>query len=180
MKINVGSMNQTKIQAVIDGVKLYPEIFRDAEVGGVEVKIEEFGHPKNLQEIVDGAIDRAKQAFKECNYSFGIESGLFAVPRSQSGYMELQACAIYDGKKIYLGLAPAFEWPTKVTELLLGGTMDASKAFKELGFTEHEKLGAVKGGNINLLTRGRLTREEQVKQSIIMAMIQIDRAEWYI
>jgi inosine/xanthosine triphosphatase len=180
MKINVGSMNQTKIQAVTDAVRLYPESFRDVEVGGVEVNIEEFGHPKNIQEIVDGAIDRAKQAFKECEYSFGIESGLFPVPHSQSGYLEIQACAIYDGKKIYLGFAPAFEWPPKVTEMILNGKMDASKAFKELGFTEHEKLGAVRGGNINVLTRGRLTREEQVKQSIIVAMIQIDRAEWYV
>jgi len=179
MKINVGSKNPTKVSAVADAAKLYPEILPNPEIEGIDVQVAELGHPKNLDEIIDGAIARAKAAFQDCTYSFGIESGLFEVPRSQSGYMELQACAIYDGTNIHLGFAPAFEWPKKVTELILGGQADGSSAFKIAGLTTHEKVGAVQGGAMGMLTGGRLTREDQIKSSILAAMIQIEHPEWY-
>ncbi len=38
---------------------------------GVDVKIEQFGHPKRLDETVAGAVDRAKQAQKGNEYGFG-------------------------------------------------------------------------------------------------------------
>lgn len=138
-----------------------------------------FGHPKNLKETVEGAVDRAKKAFTDCNYSFGLEGGLLEISEGATGYMEIGMCAIYDGKKIYLGLSPGFEWPKAVTELIVSGNADASQAFKQLGLTEHKKMGAVEGGIIGFLTKGRLTREEQTKQSIIMALIQLERSELY-
>ena len=179
MKINIGSQNKTKVQAVIDTVKLYPKIFLNPEVIGLDIGLETFGHPKSLEEVVEGAIDRAKKAFQNCEYSFGIESGLFPVPHSNSGFMELQFCAIYDGKKIYLGTAPAFEWPKKVTEMILNNIADASAALKMLHMTEHEKVGATLGGAMGMLTDGRLTREEQIKTSIIAAMVQIEKVDLY-
>ncbi len=112
MKINLGSKNITKVAGLRDAVAMYPNLFPNAEVIGVEVQIEEFGHPKNLEETVQGAIERAKQAFTGgCTYSVGLEGGLIEVPHTKSGYMEVGACAIYDGKDVALGLSPAFEWP---------------------------------------------------------------------
>jgi len=160
MKINVGSKNTTKIKAVADAVKLYPNIFPKPEITGVDVNVPLYGHPKNLKETVQGAITRAKEAFADCDYSFGLEGGLMEVPFTETGFMEVGACAIYDGKKVHLGLAPAFEWPKKVTNLILGDKTDASQAFKQLGLTHHEKLGAVEGGIIGLLTNNKLTRED--------------------
>jgi inosine/xanthosine triphosphatase len=180
MKVNVGSQNQTKLDAVKDAIKLYPNVFSDSEVSGIDVKLEEFGHPKSLEEIVTGAIERAEGAFIDCDYSFGIESGLFEVPHSLSGYMEIQACAIYDGKNIHLGFSPAFEWPKKVTELILKNEADGSAALRLAGITEHDKVGAMSGGAMGMLTNGRLTREDQIKSSIISAMIQIEKRELYI
>lgn len=40
MKINVGSTNQTKVEAVKDAVILYPKIFESPEVCGVNVEVE--------------------------------------------------------------------------------------------------------------------------------------------
>lgn len=179
MKINIGSKNKTKIQSVLDAVKLYPHIFSNPEVVGVDVNVETFGHPKNIQETVSGAITRAKEAFKDCNYSIGIESGLMEVPYTKTGYMETCACAIYDGRDISLGLSPCFEWPKEVLKYILENKGDASKAFKDLGFTHYEKLGNEDGGIIGFLTNGKMPREDYTKQGIISAIIQIERPEMY-
>lgn len=179
MKIHVGSKNQTKVQAVKDAVALYPKLFPNPEIIGIDVNVELFGHPKSIKETVEGAVERAKNAFSDCDYSFGIEGGLMEVPYTKTGFMETGACAIYDGKNVYLGLGPAYEWPTKVTEMILSGKADASQAFKQRGYTHHEKLGAVEGGIIGYLTDGRLTREEFTKYSIIMALIHLERPEFF-
>jgi non-canonical (house-cleaning) NTP pyrophosphatase len=45
--------------------------------------------------------------------------------------------------------------------------------------TEHEKLGATSGGAIGMLTNGKLTREDFVKYSAIMAIVQIEHPHYY-
>lgn len=179
MNINVGSKNITKIKAVKDAVALYPKLFPDPVVNGVDVGVDLFGHPKTLKDTIEGAISRAKKAFVGCDYSFGLEGGLMEVPFSKTGFMEIGACAICDGKSIHLGLGPSYEWPKEVTKIILDGKADASQAFKQLGLTNHEKLGAVEGGIVGFLTEGRLTREEFTKYSIIMAMIHLERPELF-
>jgi len=47
MKIGVGSQNKTKVGAVEKVLKDYSQ-FRDAEVRGMDIHIEEFGHPRNI------------------------------------------------------------------------------------------------------------------------------------
>lgn len=179
MKIYIGSQNKIKINAVHEAIMLYPHLFPKPELSGVDVSVPLFGHPKNIKETIEGAIMRAKKAFGTCSYSFGLEGGLLEIPYAQTGFMEVGACAIYDGKKVYLGLSPAFEWPKQVTDLILANKADASKAFKQLGLTHHEKLGAVEGGIIGFLTDGKLTREDFIKYSIMMALIHIDKSEIY-
>jgi inosine/xanthosine triphosphatase len=181
MILNVGSLNQTKINAVIDAAKLYPKLIPNPEVKGVEVEIEEFGHPKNINETVGGAINRAKAAFSKgnCSLSFGLEGGLMKVPNTRSGYLETSACAIYDGKEFIVGLGPAFEWPPEVIKKILAGEADASLAFKVLGLTKHEKLGNQPGGIIGYLTEQRIPREIFIRDSVIMALIQLEKPELY-
>ncbi|HSX09094.1 MAG TPA: DUF84 family protein [Candidatus Saccharimonadales bacterium] len=179
MKIHVGSTNKLKVKAVEDAVALYPKLFPKLEIVGIDVNVPLYGHPKNIQETVEGAIARAKDAFGDCDFSFGLEGGLIEVPYTKSGYMETGVCAIYDGHEIVLGLAPAYEWPKKVTELILSGEADGSQAFKQLGYTKHDKLGAVTGGISGVLTDGKMTRENFMMYSIIMALVQIDKAEMY-
>jgi len=101
------------------------------------------------------------------------------VPFTKTGFMEVGACAIYDGKNIHLGLSPAFEWPQKVNDLIISGKADASQAFKQLNYTHHEKLGNEKGGIVGFLTGQKLTREDYTKYSIIMALIQLEQLELY-
>ncbi|NTU72803.1 DUF84 family protein, partial [Candidatus Roizmanbacteria bacterium] len=95
------------------------------------------------------------------------------------GFMEVGACVIYDGKNVHLGLSPAYEWPVEVTKMILCGKADASQAFKLLGYTHHEKLGAMPGGIIGVLTGGRMGREQFTMYSIMMALIQLENADYY-
>ena len=137
-----------------------------------------FGHPKSIEETVAGAIDRAKQAYKNHDYGFGIEGGLMKVPHTKSGYMEVPVCAIFDGKQIHIGLSSALEWPKKTMDLILNKGMDGSQAMKAAELTTHEKFGE-KEGLIGVLTKGRTNRTEHNKGAIAMALIHLENPELY-
>lgn len=109
MKINIGSKNQVKINAAKDALKLYPDLIKNPIIKELDVDIKEFEHPKNIQKTINGAISRAKKSFINCDYSIGFEGGLIKVPKTESGYMEINACVVYNGSKTYIGLSPAFE-----------------------------------------------------------------------
>lgn len=177
MRVTVGSLNACKIEAVSEVIALYP-MFAGAEVVPVEVRIETFGHPKSLQETIDGARERARQAFQNSDFSFGIEGGLMEVPNTTTGYMEVTACVIFDGKNFYMGFTPLYEWPTSVTRMIVEQGLDGSQALREAGLTNHEKIGAAEGG-ISLLTNGRLNRKEYTKLGIMMALVQLEHPLHY-
>jgi non-canonical (house-cleaning) NTP pyrophosphatase len=101
------------------------------------------------------------------------------VPHTKTGYMEVGACAVFDGQNFCVGFGPAYEWPIKVTEKILNDNTDASNAFNQLGYTQNEKLGAQPGGIIGHLTEGRITREDFTRYSIIMALIQLEKPDYY-
>lgn len=177
MKIGIGSKNRTKVNAVAETLKDYP-MFDGAEFISVDVKVEEFGHPKNIDETVAGAIDRAKQAYEHNDYGFGIEGGLMAVPHTKTGFMEVAVCAIYDGEQIHMGLSQACEWPKKVIGGILNKGLDGSQAMKEAGFTDQEKIGE-HGGMIGIFSKGRTNRTEFNKGAIVMAMIHLENPEHF-
>lgn len=170
-------MNKTKVTAVAELLKGYP-LFDGAIVEGVNVKVEQFGHPKSLEETVAGAVDRAKQAREGKDYGFGIESGLMPVPQTKSGYMEVAVCAIYDGAQLHLGLSQAYEWPKKVIDAILNKGMDGSQAMKAAGLTQHEKLGEHEGF-VGVFTKGRTNRTEYNKAAIVMALMHLENPEHY-
>jgi len=176
MIINVGSQNQTKIAGVKNLVTGHP-LFKNAVVSGVVIQIEEFGHPKSLEEAIKGAMDRAYASLQDGDYSFGIESGLMAVPSTKSGYMETTVCAIYDGAEYHLGIGPAFEWPKKMLDLILSG-QDGSQAFKQIGLTSDEKIGTQNGG-IHVLTKGKINRTKLNELAVMMALIHLENKPHY-
>lgn len=176
MIIKVGSLNPTKLAAVKQLVNGHP-LFAGALVKGVEVKVDEFGHPKSLTETIAGAQARAQQAFINCKYSFGIESGLIEATPAKSGYFETTACAIYDGENYHLGLAPSFEWPKQMVEFILQG-YDGSQAFKRVGLTKHHKIGTAEGG-IFVLTHGKINRTKLNELAITMALIHLENPDHY-
>ena len=177
MRINIGSKNQVKVNAVKETIKDY-DFLSEAEVFSLEVSSEVHKQPKSIDETVEGAMNRAKSAFQNCKYSFGIESGLIKVPNTKTGYMDVCACAIYDGKEYHIGLSSAFEYPTELTKLVLSEELDIDQAFYKLGLTKDKRIGRSEGV-ISYLTKGRLKRKEYIKQAITTALIHLENPELF-
>jgi len=167
--IFVASLNKNKINAV-------KEVFPTCHVEGVACRSGVREQPMNLQEIINGAIFRAKSVFNNCEYSAGIEDGIAPVPETVSGYMNFCCCAIYDGKRIFLGLGPAFEYPPQCTKRVVDEGITISQAFSPL--TEKPDIG-YEEGIIGWLTGGRMNRKDYTKLAVEMAGVQIENAELY-
>ena len=172
MKIIVGSTNRIKVEAVKEAIDLY-DIFDGAEIVCKEVQSGVADQPKSLEETIEGATNRAKNAYVDCALSFGIESGLMKVPKTKTGYMDVCACAIFDGQEFHLGLSSCFEYPKEVTRLVFEEGLNISQAFNKAGLTVKSDLGAQEGG-IGILTNGRVVRKDYTKQAIITALIHIE------
>ena len=177
MKINVASKNPVKVEAVREVLNIYPNL-ANYEVVGIETNSGVSKQPKPLEETVQGAINRAMAVFNSCVYSFGIESGLMIVPQTKTGSMDFCACAIYDGKNYHLGLSCAFEFPTKVTQMIHEQGIDANEAFYRCGLTIDRMIGSSEGA-IGMLTKGRMNRKDYTKQAIQMALIHLENRELY-
>ncbi len=176
MHVTVGSTNPIKIAAVQECIADYP-LFSDALVFGKNVASGISSQPMSLEETIRGAINRAKNAFTE-TYSFGIESGLFSVPYTRSGYMDVCCCAIYDGKLISLGLSSAFEVPQIVLDLIMNNGLECNDAIYRAGLTSKPKAGSEEGMT-GILTKGRIMRKEQIKQAIYNALILVENQSLY-
>lgn len=177
MKIIVASTNPQKIQAVSDLVPKY-DFLVGSSIEGISVPSGVSDQPKSIEETVQGAINRAKFAFKDADYSFGIESGLMNIPQTKSGIMDVCVCAIFDGQNIHLGLSSAFEPPQKIVDLMHNKGMNMSDACLEAGLTTNPKLGASEG-LIGILTHGRMDRLAYTTQAVTTALIHLENAHLF-
>ncbi len=180
MMIAIGSTNRVKIEALEEVLRDYP-LLAKAKVASYAVPSGISEQPLFLEETIRGAKNRAKAAYESCpscSYSFGIESGLFEAPGTQTGFLEATICCIYDGKDYHMGISSGFEVPPKVLSLVLEKKLDLNQACFETGITQDKTLGAGEG-LVGLLTRGRLTRKAYTKQSIVTALVQIEHLDWY-
>jgi len=196
MLLVVASENPVKVRAVQELLSAYP-LLNHAQVRNVHADSGVSEQPLSLDETVQGAITRAKSAylawcnpsgtnntntkdFSDCPdcYSIGIEDGLMEVPHTKTGFMNVTCCALFDGKHIALGLSSCFEYPPKVTDYLIHHNLDVNQAFFKEKLTKNPTLGSAEGA-IGLLTQGRLPRKEIIKQAVRMALIQLEKKEWY-
>lgn len=167
--IHVASLNKNKVNAV-------KEVFPEFIVRGIVCPSGVREQPIGLREIITGAINRAKRVYDDCMYSVGIEDGISSVPQTASGYMNFCCCAIYDGRRIYIGLGPAFEYPPECTRKVIENGITISEAF--LPVSGKPEIG-YEMGIIGWLTAGRIDRKDYTKQAVEMARIQIDNKELY-
>src|SRR3989338_6992451 len=100
MKIIIGSKNPQKVAAVEEIIQDY-DFLKNAAVDSVAAASEVSDQPLSLDETIQGAVNRACNAFKNCDYSIGLESGLMRVPQTKTGYMDFCACAIFDGERMH-------------------------------------------------------------------------------
>jgi len=171
MHINIGSTNRIKVEALKEILKEY-SLLADAKVNSIDVDSGVSNQPKTLDETIQGAMNRAERSFKDCLYSFGLESGLMVVPRTKSGFMDVCVCSIYDGNDFHLGLSSAWEAPKKVMDYMLEEGLDMTQASIKAGLTDNTELGSSEG-LVGIMTGGRLTRKAYTKEAIRAALIHI-------
>ena len=176
MRIAVGSTNPTKVKAVENVMR---RIYGDVEVFGVEVESGVSGQPVGLEEIVRGAVNRAKRALEKTGADFGvgIEAGIYPFPGTLTGYLDIQVCAVAspDGV-ITIGHGPGFEYPPVVIEKVLNDGVEVGIAMGELvdDLELKKKIGA-----IGVLSKGLLPRTELNEIAVLMAMIPRLNRELY-
>jgi len=173
MKIKIASKNPAKIEALKEIIADYQNL-KDTEIVSEEIPSGVNDQPKSLDQTVLGAINRSKNIHNnDCSYSFGIESGLMKVPNTKSGYMDVCACSIFDGKECHIGLSSAWEAPQIVNKYIIEDGMNMNDAAHKAGLTENSKIGSAEG-LIGIMTKGRLTRKDYTKEAIRTALIHID------
>ncbi|HEY9701105.1 MAG TPA: inosine/xanthosine triphosphatase [Allocoleopsis sp.] len=179
MIIGIGTKNEAKVEAVKECLLNYNKIFTGSVMYlARDVKSGVSSQPKTLEETIKGAINRARRSFEDCSYSFGIESGLMIVPYTETGYMNICACAIYDGSKNYIGLSSAYEYPKKIIDGIFNENLNVEEALNKLNFTTNPKIGAAEGA-IGIFTDGKITRKDYTKQAITNALIKISKRELF-
>jgi len=168
MRVAVGSENPTKVLAVEDVMK---RIYGEVEVFGVKVESGVPAQPVGIEEIVEGAVNRARRALEagRADLGVGIEAGIYRFPKTITGYLDIQVCAVAspDGR-VTVGHGPGFEYPPRVIERITGDGVEAGLAMGELvnDLELKRKIGA-----IGVLSKGLLTRRELNSIAVLMAMI---------
>lgn len=178
MRIHVGSRNPVKLNAVKIALWYYPQ-FRSAEIKWITVDSGVSPQPKNILETMLGAETRARAAFRNCDYSIGLESGTMVLPLPNgTRYVEQTICAFYDGTRMGIGFSPAFEIPPLMARMLMEDHVDLEQASCRAGLTHKQKLGQEEG-IIGILTHGVVDRTAYTIPAIHMALTTFQNPELY-
>jgi len=179
MKIAIGSGNPIKIQAVKEVLSEY-NMFNNSEIKSVKVESNVSEQPSSINETMQGAKNRAKNAYDSGNfdYGIGIESGIMKTEGTNTNYYAVSISAIYDGKEFHTGSASLFEYPKKVIEFVIKKNKTINEGAHKSGMAKNQKIGSEEG-MIGILTKGRVPRKEHEKEGLRMALIQIENKELY-
>lgn len=170
-------MLQVKICGKIEGTKLaFAEYLNEFKIEGINVESNVSEEPVN-DEIYEGASNRIKNVKKivenegkEADFFVAVESGI----TNKLGEWTILNIAVVEDKNGFKswGTSAGFPVPQKYVEDIIN--TDLGKVMDKI-FNKTE-LRAGKGG-INLLTKGKITRIDQTKQAIIMALTQFINGE---
>lgn len=127
-------------------------------------------HPFDNQTFI-GARNRAiaawKRANNKCDYSLGIESGLFS--KMKSGiHIDITICCVYDGKGETYGTGMGFVVPEKIAAKIRRDKSDLSVALREI--TGIERIGW-KQGALGWFSNGAMHRSEQIEAAVACAFV---------
>jgi inosine/xanthosine triphosphatase len=168
MKIILGSKNPVKLQAVQEAMQTI-HCLAEATILGVAVDSGVPDQPLGLEETIRGARNRSQKAFIHGDLGIGLESGVIPVPLTQTGYMNLTACVIFDGNSFHTGLGPAFELPGAVTLGVVEQGLELDEAVRAAGMSDNPRIGYDQG-IIGIMTKGRVTRMTYTKPAVLMAL----------
>lgn len=169
--VNVGSKNKAKIWATRD---IFLKVFKKVEIHGMEVETREMENPTE-DDVIDGAVSRAREAMKNADFAVGIESGMFLQDETGSRRL-VQYCAIVDKRGVVtIGHGPGFQLPRSVANAAVEGVplKEVMRRFLNIQEIDEEK------GSVGHLTDGLTTRRKLTEQTVLMALIPRLRPDLY-
>ncbi len=162
--VAVGTKNPAKIEGVR---RAFAKYYRDVEVRPVDSSSVARAQPRGLDEMTEGATARAKHALSVAGGDFGVgvEAGIFTIGPV---YFDNQVGAIADRNgKVSLGHSAGYMLPREDMETLFKEGKELERwAEKVSGIDE---VGD-KGGLINFLTKGVITRADLTEQCVVTAL----------
>jgi len=171
MIVRVGSMNRVKRAAAEEVCR---ELFGETTVLCCEADSGVAATPRTDEEMIAGALARARQAFAlgGANLGVGLEGGVTPSPH---GPLLKGWAAVYDGARESIGATPSVLFPAYLLERVgeggeLAHVMDEVSGRK--GVRENE-------GAFGILTRNRITRTESFKLALVCALSPIVNGDLY-
>ena len=165
MLVAVGTKNPAKL----DGVRTaFSKYFSGVQLLPVDSTSIARAQPHGLEQIADGALARAKHALSTAagDFGVGVEAGLFTIGAI---YFDTQLAAIVDSSgKSSLGHSAGYMLPKGEMEKLLSEGKELEEWAVALSGIPHV---GDKGGLIQHLTMGRMTRAELTEQCVLTALI---------
>ncbi|MEM2583687.1 MAG: pantetheine-phosphate adenylyltransferase [Candidatus Thermoplasmatota archaeon] len=157
LKVCVASKNRVKIEAVKE---VFNEFFEEIEIIYESISVNTRKQPWN-EEIIEGAINRAKKACINSDYGVGIESGI----KEEKGFYFIEQYIAISDKTGYttIGKSPSFECPLQIIEEIKKG-----KELKEIVPFKNEE--EKKRGIIWYLSK-KMDRKEITKIGVEMALL---------
>ena len=172
--VAIGSTNVAKIQGTS---RVFARLIPDAEIMPVDTSSVTRAQPISLDQILRGAIDRARFALSaaKADLGVGVEAGIFA-PAPDAGHLNLQLAAIVDKEgRLSVGSSAGFPLPPLTVEKML-------EEGKELGRYSRELTGELvreEDGIVYHLTKGSISRVEMTEQCVAMALVPWLNRELY-
>lgn len=165
MIVAVGTTNPAKL----DGIKrAFAKFFDDLEVRPVNSSSVAKAQPRGLEEMTEGAVARAKFALSKAGGDFGVgvEAGIFTI----SGvFFDAQQAAIAGRSgKVSLGHSAGYMLPREAMENLF---RDGKELEEWAEVVSGISQVGDKGGLIQHLTKGRMTRAELTEQCVTTALV---------
>ncbi len=164
MIIAIGTKNPAKIEGIRSGFSKY---YSEVELRPVDSSSVAKAQPKGLEEMAAGATVRAKFALSKVggDYGVGIEAGIFTIGEV---YFDNQVAAVADHSgRVTLGHSAGYMLPHDAMDRLLREGRELERWAEEVSGID--EVGD-KGGLINFLTKGKMTRAELTEQCVITAL----------
>jgi inosine/xanthosine triphosphatase len=163
--IAVGTKNPAKVA----GVRLaFAKYFPDTMIKTIDSASVTRAQPLGLDQMMQGAISRAKFALSKLGGDFGVgvEAGIFQMG---GAYFDHQQAAIVDASgKVSLGHSAGYPLPTKAMEDMIKSGVELERYAESLS-----GIGEIgdKGGLVHHLTKGVITRADLTEECVVMALI---------
>jgi inosine/xanthosine triphosphatase len=181
MIVIIASTRQPKVNGVKRAVKKVCRQFHvpldEIEYKTVQVESGVSDTPKSIEELMQGARQRAEAVFKKSStervLSAGVEGGLF---RSEKKVFLQSWTCVFDGKDFFYGSSGAIEIPEVLSAAVMERGEDLGKVID--GFAEKSDVRSNQG-TFGILSDDLITREDSFETATVFALMPVFNGKMY-